>query len=62
MTVEIDQQYQEIVEATANILFQLKQRDEWVAISVFFFQLNKDNDEMDIQLWSKLRIFLPTLF
>ena len=37
-TVDIDQQYQEKVEAAANMLCQMKQRDH----------TNKGHDEMDI--------------
>ena len=48
MTVETYQQYQETVEAAVNMLCQLKQRTDQLAIDIILCQLNKWYDEMDI--------------
>ena len=38
-----DQQYQEKVEAAANMLCQLKQRDDKLSIAIITFQTKKGN-------------------
>ena len=48
MTVEIYQQYQETVEAAANIICQLKQRDDQMDIYIIIFRLKKGNDNLAI--------------
>ena len=52
MTVYTYQKYQEKVEAAANMLCQLKQRD----------QLNKGHDKIKNQTWRKFCMCLATLF
>ena len=48
MTVETDQKFQQTVEAYANIPFQLKQRDDILAIAIIICNINKGNDDMNI--------------
>ena len=46
MTVEADQQHQETLEASANMLFQLEQIDDWLAIVIIICCLKKVHDQM----------------
>ena len=41
MTVETYKQYKEKVEAASNIIFQMKQRFNWLAIAIILCQINK---------------------
>ena len=43
--VETDKQYQEMVEVSDNIIFQLKQRDYWLSSVIIICQLIKWHDE-----------------
>ena len=61
MTVETDKQYQETVEADANMLCQLKQRDDWLYIAIIFFISIKFMEVWMYQIRSKLRMCLATL-
>ena len=48
MNVDTYQQYQETVELDANIIFQLKKRDDQLSIDIIIFQIKKCHDDMDI--------------
>ena len=48
MTVETDQKYQETVEAAANILCQMKQTDDLMAISIILCHIKKGHEYLDI--------------
>ena len=48
MTVDNNQQYQETVETADNMLCRLKQRDDWMAIDIILFRINKWHDELAI--------------
>ena len=51
VTAETHQQYQETVEAAANFLWKLKQRDDGLALAIIIFHTKKRN--YDIILWLK---------
>ena len=61
MTVETDKQYQETVEADANMLCQLKQRDNWPDIAIIFFISIKFMEVWMYQIRRKLRMCIATL-
>ena len=46
MTVYIDEKYQENVEADVNMIFQRKQRDDWLAIYINICHTKKGHVSM----------------
>ena len=48
MTVDTDQQYQEIVEAASNMICQLRQKYDRLVITINICQINEGHDYLDI--------------